>query len=243
MTPKLRNVQRHAPLYPLNDFPKEFGMKLGKELIYVLATRDNPDISGDDWEQIFARCIGVDWEKSNEGIEDVVMGTTSWSAKTIKNAKPFTHEHIRLITGRNSVVYSFNVENVHTKDPNEIGAMVLGIWNARYEKTQDLFSDLRTVILLRNEALTEFAVLEIATQKFNPADYKWDWNPQNNLEGYEKETDSHRFTWQPHGSQFTYIPPLPTKRLKLRVKRPPRIDQSFVLKKIKFDPAWIEIVK
>lgn len=74
MTPKLRKVQRHAPLYPLNKFPKGFGMKLGKELVYLLATRDAPDISGDDWEKIFARCIGVSWKKSNEGIEDVVMG-------------------------------------------------------------------------------------------------------------------------------------------------------------------------
>lgn len=243
MKPKLRNVKRHKPLYPINDFPKDFGMKLGRELIYVLATRDNPDISGDDWEQIFARCIGVDWEKSNDGLEDVVMGATTWSAKTIKNPKPFTHEHIRLITGRNSVDYSFNVANVHTENPDKVGAMVLGIWNARYEKVLERFSDLRTVILLRDEALTEFAVMEIASKKFEPDKYKWDWNSKNNLEGYEIGTDIHRFTWQPHGSQFTYIPAIPANRLKLRVKRPPRIDPDFVLGKINFDPSWVEIVK
>ena len=61
MKPKLRAARRHKPPYPLNKFPADFGLKLGKELIYILATRDNPDISGDDWEQIFARCIGVVW--------------------------------------------------------------------------------------------------------------------------------------------------------------------------------------
>lgn len=243
MTPKLRKVQRHAPLYPLNKFPKGFGMKLGKELVYLLATRDAPDISGDDWEKIFARCIGVNWKKSNEGLEDVVMGATSWSAKTIKNPKPFTHEHIRLISGRNSVDYSFDVKNVHAEDPDKIGSMVLGIWNARYEKVMDQFSDLRTVILLRDASLTEFAVLEIATQMFDAKKYKWDWNGNNNLEGYEIATNAHRFTWQPHGSQFTYVPQIPDKRLKLRIKRPPQVDQGFVLEKIKFDPSWVEIVK
>lgn len=243
MNPKLRKAERHKPAYKLNVFPSDFGLKLGKELIYILATRENPDISGDDWEQIFARCIGVEWKKSNVGLEDVVKGKTAWSAKTVKNKKPFTHSHVRLITGRNSVDYSFDVKNVHDEDPDRIGAMVLDIWNARFKNELSQFSDLRTAILIRNELLTEFSVMEIETKPFDPADYTWDWNSKNNLEGYEKATGKHRFTWQPHGSQFTHIPDLPSGRLKLRVKKPPMVSREYVLDEIKFDPAWIEIVE
>ena len=242
MTPKLRKVQRHKPLYPLNQFPADFGLKLGKELIYILATRENPVIDGDDWEQIFAHCIGVDWQKSNVGLEDVVCGKTAWSAKTIKNKRPFTHKHIRLITGRNSVEYSFDVKNVHTEDPDKVGAMILGIWNARFEKELDQFSDLRTIVLIRDSALQNFAVMEIETTPFDPSKYEWDWNDKNNLEGYEISTGIKRFTWQPHGSQFTTIPDVPEHRLKIRLKRPPLVDRQFVLDKINFDPSWIEII-
>ena len=84
MKPKIRSVQRHKSISALNQFSDDFGMKLGKELIYILATRDNPDVGGDDWEQIFARCIGVEWKKSNSGLEDVVCDKMAWSAKTIK---------------------------------------------------------------------------------------------------------------------------------------------------------------
>ena len=243
MKPKIRNVQRYKSLYPLNRLSSDFGMKLGKELIYVLATRDNPDVSGDDWEQIFARCIGVEWKKSNSGLEDVVCGRTAWSAKTIKNANPFTHRHIRLITGRNSLDYSYDVDAVRAKDPNEVGEMVLGIWNARYEEVAANFSDLRTIILIRDDTLRNFAVLELASTPFNPKNYCWEWNHKKNLEGYEKATDIHRFTWQPSGSQFTMLPAVPCERLKIRIKRPPMISHEYVLNEIRFDPSWVEILQ
>lgn len=243
MKPRLRNAARHKPLYPLNEFPDNFALNLGKELIYILATRDNPDVSGDDWEQIFARCIGVEWKKSNVGLEDVVCGQTAWSAKTIKNAHPFTHEHVRLITGRNSVDYSFDVANVHDEDPNKIGTMVLEIWNARHEKETELFSDLRTAVLIRDGKMQNFSVAEIASRPFDPKQYKWDWNEGKNLEGYEIATDRHWFTWQTHGAQFTVLPRMPDKRLKIRLKQPPAIGHDFVLDTIHFDPSWIEIVK
>lgn len=243
MKPKIRNVIRHRSLYPLNQFPEDFGMKLGKELIYILATRDNPDVSGDDWEQMFARCLGVEWEKSNSGLEDVICGKMAWSAKTIKNANPFTHRHIRLITGRNSLDYSYEVDAVRKMEPNAVGEMVLGIWNARYEKVAANFTDMRTIVLIRDDDLRNFAVLEMPTAQFDPAAYYWEWNHKKNLEGYEKATDIHRFTWQPHGAQFTMLPAVPVKRLKLRIKRPPMISHQFVLDEIRFDPAWIEIVE
>lgn len=243
MEPKIRNVKRYKAPYPLNQLSADFGMRLGKELIYILATRDCPDVTGDDWEQIFARCIGVDWKKSNSGLEDVASGRTAWSAKTIKNPNPFTNRHVRLITGRNSLDYSYDVDAVRAKAPNEVGEMVLGIWNARYDKVSAVFSDLRTIILIRDEELLNFSVLELPTKRFSANDYYWEWNDKKNLEGYEKASDLHRFTWQPSGSQFTILPFVPIERLKIRIKRPPMVSHEFVLNEIKFDPSWVEIVE
>lgn len=242
LQPKLRSVERHKSLYPLNRIPDEIGFKIGKELIYLLATRENPDIAGNDWEQIFARCLGVEWKNSNVGLEDVTMGQTAWSAKTVKLANPFNAKHIRLISGRNSLDYSYDVKNVHERNPAEIGGMVLGIWNKRYEKVGDQFRDLRTIILIREEGLRSVAVFEIKSLPFDPQRYYWEWNQNNNLDGYEVGTDKHRFVWQPHGSQFTVKVEVPDERLKIRVRKPPMIGVDQVMNSIKFDSSWIELV-
>ncbi len=221
----------------------EFGIRLGWERLLLFWDKMSTDVSDEEWGSIFSKCIGAEWRKSDSGLADVVCGKTAWSAKTIKNKKPFTHKHIRLITGRNSVDYSFDVRNVHTEDPNKVGEMILGIWNARYEKETEQFSDLRTVILIRDELLRDFSVMEIETTPFDPSKYEWDWNHKNNLEGYEVATGIKRFTWQPHGSQFTTLPDVPNNRLKIRLKKPPLVNRDFVLNEIKFDQSWIEIIK
>ncbi len=43
--------------------------------------------------------------------------------------------------------------------------------------------------------------------------YHFKWNKNNNLEGYDKETDKHRFTWQPSGSQFTIVEEIPQEKV------------------------------
>ncbi len=140
--PKLRGVEKYNPVYPLGQFPKGFDMELGKELIYLLATRNPPTLEGPDWEQIFARCVGAQWTPSNIGLDDVQFNQMAWSAKTVKNKNPFDVKHIRLISGRNSPDYSFDVENVHTEEPATLGEMILGIWNAR-------ITDVRKKLALR----------------------------------------------------------------------------------------------
>ena len=222
---------------------KELGIRLGWERLLLFLDKMGVEVSDEEWGRMFSKCIDAEWRKSDSGLSDVVCGKTAWSAKTIKNKRPFTHKHIRLITGRNSVDYSFDVRNVHTEDPNKVGEMILGIWNARYEKETEQFSDLRTVILIRDELLRDFSVMEIETTPFDPSKYEWDWNHKNNLEGYEIATGIKRFTWQPHGSQFTTLPEAPDNRLKIRLKRPPLVNRDFVLNEIKFDPSWIEIIE
>ena len=78
---------------------------------------------------------------------------------------------------------------------------------------------------------------------FEPKNYYWQVNDRGNFEGFEKMTKAHRFTWQPHGSQFTVVSDVPEKRLKLRIKRPERVSPSAVLNDVGFDPSWIEIVE
>lgn len=242
-SPKLKGVQKYKPDYALGKFPKGFALALGKELIYLLATREPPTLEGSDWEQIFARCIGAKWAPSNVGLDDVQLHQMAWSAKTVKNKNPFKVKHIRLISGRNSPDYSFDVENVHTEDPAKLGEMIWGIWNARITDVRKKFATTRTVVLIKGEDLSTVSVFEEEALKFLPEEYEWEWNQKGNLEGYVKGTDVKKFTWQPHGSQFTITTNVPEERLKIRIRRPPLLDRDEVLTQLKFDPSWIEIVK
>ena len=70
--PRLRTVEKHEPPYRLNQFPTDFPLKLGRELVYHLVT-STPSLEGTTWEAIFARLIGADWKPSNVGLDDVVL--------------------------------------------------------------------------------------------------------------------------------------------------------------------------
>ena len=95
-------------------------MKIGREIVYLLATREKPTIEGEDWERIFAGSIGAEWKPSNVGLDDIVLGVFAWGAKTVKNPKPYTANTVRLISGRNSLKYSFG-ENKLDADPQVLG--------------------------------------------------------------------------------------------------------------------------
>jgi hypothetical protein len=91
-SPKLRTVHKSVSAFPLNEFPKEFPFLLGKELIYLLASKGKSELEGSEWENIFANCIGADWKPSNVGLDDVVKGNTAWGAKTVKATRPSTQK-------------------------------------------------------------------------------------------------------------------------------------------------------
>ncbi len=146
-SPKLRTVDKSLPPFHLNEFPKEFPFLLGKELIYLLASKGKPDLEGSEWEAIFASCIGAEWKPSNAGLDDVVLGNTAWGAKTVKSANPANQKKIRLISGRNSPVYSYG-ETIDTKaEPNMVGKLVLDIWNERVSAVREKFKNLRRLYL------------------------------------------------------------------------------------------------
>jgi hypothetical protein len=56
-TPRLRTAEKVKPPYPLNKFTKDFGLKVGRQVIYLIATKSFASLEGPEWEQIFAKSI------------------------------------------------------------------------------------------------------------------------------------------------------------------------------------------
>jgi hypothetical protein len=240
-SPKLRTVNKSVAAFPLNEFPKEFPFLLGKELIYLLASKGKSELEGSDWESIFASCIGADWKPSNVGLDDVIMGNTAWGAKTVKATKPSTQKKVRLISGRNSPIYSFG-ERIDTKaNSNTVGSLILDIWNERVSAIREKFKHLRTVVLIKSGDLSEVVVFEFETIRYDNELFKWEWNKNNNLVGYEKKSGEHRFTWQPHGSQFTILEDVPETSLVINIKQPKTLNKEKILTALGFDKSWITV--
>jgi len=61
--------------------------------------------------------------------------------------------------------------------------------------------------------------------------------------GTDKRTSEHRFTWQPHGSQFTIIEDVPEKSLIIQIKKPPTLDKDKILQTFGFDNSRITIIQ
>ena len=241
--PRLRTEEKSLPPFSLNQFPKDFPYILGKELIYLLASKGKPILEGSEFESIFAICIGAEWKPSNVGLDDIMLGNTAWGAKTVKATNPSTQKKVRLISGRNSPIYSFG-ETIDTHhDPNEVGQSVLEIWNERVSAVREKFQNLRTVVLVKSNDLTEVVIFEFDTIRYDPELFVWEWNKNGNLRGVEKSTTEHRFTWQPHGSQFTIIEEIPEDSLLIKIKEPEMLNKEDVLKALGFDKSWISITK
>jgi hypothetical protein len=224
----------------LNQFPPNFAQIVGKNIIYILATKTPPSLEGPEWEKIFADAIKGEWKPSAVGLDDIVKGNCAWSAKSVKSPKPFVAKIIRLISGRNNPEYSFSTIE---ESENGIGRQVLSIWNARVDRIRERYAHARTIILLKGNDLKQYSIFEINTLRYQPDLFEWKRNTHNNLEGFELSSGKHRFTWQRHGSQFTVIEEVPTQRLKFQVHIPPAPSIDKVLNSINFDPSWIQIVE
>lgn len=203
--PKLRTVNKAKPPYELNKFPPSFVETLGKELVYLMATKDSYSLEGNEWEQIFANCINATWKPSNVGLDDIILGSCCWGAKTViaSSKNILSQKTVRLISGRNSPAYSFEEDNILHQDPNYIGSLVLDIWNERVSAVRQIYKFVRTVVLIKGKTFDEFMVFETDTVRYDPELYKFKWNKKNNLEGYNKSDDRHCFTWRHtvHNSQ------------------------------------------
>lgn len=240
--PKLRTVNKSVPPYPLNKFPKDFPYKIGEQLIYILATRGEVDIEGKEWESIFGKAIGADWTPSVVGLDDIRMGNTAWGAKSILNKKPSTVTKIRLISGRNDLINSYNYNVQPGLFPEEHGERVLNIYNARVSAIREKFQHLRTVILIRSKSLLECVIYEVDAIRYDPELFYWKWNGKN-LYGYYKANNVQKFTWQSGGQQFTIFESVPKERLVINLRKPEVVSKDFVLDKVGFDSNWIIVTK
>jgi hypothetical protein len=239
-SPKLRSAEKVPPPYPIGQFPTNFALSIGKDIIYTIATKRNPTIEGNEWERIFAKAIEAEWHPSNIGLDDIQLGNCAWGAKTVKAINPWNTEKVRLISGRNSPSFSYGQYVVKESDPNSIGEKVLEIWNHRVESLRQKYRHLRTIVLIKSKDLLKLTVFETETIRYDPELYYWSWNVRNNLEGFRN--DQHHFTWQPHGSQFTIIEKVPEKKLSIELKKPKQINVEQLLDVLGVDNTWIKVV-
>ncbi len=245
--PRIRGgYQRHEP-YPLNEFPLEVIQDIAKSLIYLKAIGYGK-LEGDTFCRMFADAIGGISLDSPLGIADVIWNGCGWSVKTVKNANPhkFTvgrsprQKRVRLISGRNSPVYSLGIENPFD-DVQETGDAVISIYNSRIGEAQRHHADMRFLVFLRNFETQEFSIFERPIIPYAVNDYEWRINQNDNFEAYRE--GEHSFTWQPHGSRFTIVEPVPDSATRFKiVKTPQGLDRDDVLEVMQFEPDWIEIL-
>lgn len=227
----------------LNRLPDAFPFKLSEEIVYLLAT-SSPSLEGSQWEQIFAHCIGAEWKPSNVGLDDIVLKQTAWGAKSIKNNRPHSAKTVPLISGRNSLDYSFGERDL-TARSELLGSKVIEIWNERVSAIRAKYMHVRTVVLIKSPDLLDLTVFEFDMERYDPSDYDWRWNENENLEGHLKVSSTpktHKFTWQPHGSQFTIVEDVPEQCLRISIRQPERLDKAQVLTSLGFSKDWVTII-
>lgn len=241
--PRLRTVNKAVAPFNKNEFPGEFVDTLAKEIVYMMATKEHMSLEGNEWEQIFANCVGAEWKPSNVGLDDVVLDNCCWGAKTVFGASNISNQqNVRLIAGRNSPAYSYGIDRITSEDPNKIGKMVLEIWNERVSAVRQIFKFVRTVVLVKAKDFSEFLVFEVDTIRYDDELFYFEWNKNNNLEGYDKKTGMHRFTWQPSGSQFTIIEEIPKDRWHIKIKAPDKVNKGVILDAVGFDDSWYDVI-
>lgn len=242
LRPRLRDEKKLTSheLYPLNVFPNDLIRKLGGYFVY-LNYIGRKDFSGNDWGDAFADAIEGHHLDSPVGIADVVKGKNCWSMKTVKAASPFKASNIRLISGRCSPDYSYGITDPH-QDIQKTGDAVLSIWNERVNIATDNYSQVRTSVLVRSNDLQSFVLFEEETERFRTTDFHWVQNNNGNLIGLDLRGNP-RFTWQPHGAQFTIHTAIPPEAVKFCVRVPQhKLNKEDVLRGLSFDDSWITIL-
>ncbi len=239
--PKLRDTKNrvNTELYPIGNFPQHVIYEISRWLIYNFAV-GKANISGEDWGDIFAKSIDGVHLSSPVGLADVVIDGQSWSVKSVQHNNPHACAAIRVISGRNSPDYSYGIQNPHD-DIQETGNAVIGIWNERVNIALDQFNFLRTAILIRNVNSLEFTLFEEETPKYIANEFEWKINKNGNFEGLNRTTGQHKFTWQPHGAQFTVKYTAPASATRFQVKRPPILDFEQTMEQIGFEDSWVSI--
>ncbi|WP_287797129.1 hypothetical protein [Idiomarina sp.] len=218
--------------------PKEAIIEACKYIAYEQAV-GKTDLSGNDWESIFAKATGGESLSKPLGLADVIIKDYSYSVKTVKSNSPHTAKSVRIISGRNNVSYSYDIHN--PLDNIELsGKAVLEIFNTRIETAKSVYKDLVHSVLVRSSDLTQFTYFEYEAKPIQSESIFWKKNTNNNLEGYTPDGE-HIYTWQPNGSQFTIIYPIPEDAIRFSLKKPQPLDVQKVVEEIGYSSSWVEI--
>ena len=229
----------------MGQIPDDVVFNIGRQIVHRLAV-GYADIEGNDFGTIFANALGGEHRSRPLGIADVIFNGCAWSAKTHKpsNRRLSSAKVARLISGRNSIDFSFGIDNPR-EDPEKTGHGVISIWNARVNDAFNEFDELRIVVMLRNMLTKDFCIFEEEARRYNPNDFEWRFNRPNNrgnLEGRDRLTGFHQFTWQPSGGQFTIRRPIPTSAKWFSINQNiPIVDPDSILAAIRFNSSWITI--
>ncbi len=232
------STSKYEP-YPLNEFPESVIQSIAKRIVHLLAV-GQADMSGGQFETIFADSVDGYAYNRPLGIADVAWNGICWSVKTVKNNFPHKAQSVRLISGRNSPTYSAEINNPFD-DIQATGQSVIDVYNARIDLAKKDHDKARMLVMVRNTVTREFTIFERAINEYPVKNFRWRQNKPNNLEAYEG--DRHAFTWQPHGSQFTILEPVPDSAVRFRIrKNPVALEVEQVLNIAGFQSDWVEIL-
>lgn len=236
--PRLRAARRAGAGYACGKIKRTTVYAIARELAYIFATKKEFSVEGKEWEQIFARCISGVWDKSNNKLEDVTRGRTAWSAKTVSATHKDIHDQVvvNLISGRNSTTFSYDIPYTKDSDPAEAGDKIIKIWNKGVSDGSALYSDFRTVVLVKGKApnVNQFALFEVPTIQYEPANFDYQWNTNDVLEIVDKASHEVKMKWQPSGSQFTIIETVPDTVVFFSIEAPGCMTQDDVLSSVGF---------
>ncbi|MCS1412265.1 MAG: hypothetical protein M2R45_05470 [Verrucomicrobia subdivision 3 bacterium] len=244
--PRLKDKGKTHPVpWQIGDIPDRILYAIGKQIVRLLAV-GHDDISGADFGDIFAEASEGKHLAKPLGVSDVVANGLAWSVKTIKTqGQPREQRIVRLISGRNSPDFSHGITDPHA-DAHATGRAVLGIWNKRISLSLVEHHEIRLMVLIRDIETKKFVLFEQPIAQYPADDYHWEFKKTSrgneNLQGYERSTKRHCFTWQPHGSQFTIIRDVPgsARPFAINHKIPSRVDQA-ILDLTGYTDDWITI--
>lgn len=239
--PKLRgNRKSRSSPHDLGEFDVNTIEAIARQIVHRLAV-GHADITGDDWGGIFAKAIEGEHRGSPLGLADVTWENCGWTVKTVGEKNPFAKTQVRLISGRNSPTYSFDITDP-LADIQKTGDAVLKIWNGRINESLSEHGELRVVVLLRDMSNLRFALFEDEVVRFQPNNYRWELNSRKNLLGIDRTTGKRCFTWQKHGSQFTIHKNVPSSVVRFSLlRRPLMIEEQHIINLTKFDKTWVKI--
>lgn len=240
--PRLRGVNssRERSIYALNAIPKNIIVKFFAHIVYLLSV-GKEDLTGDDVSIAFAKAIDGEFHKTPNGLIDVSKNNQAWSIKTVKFENIVKQKVIRLISGRNNVLYSYP-QDTNLRKIQHTGNQVIEIWNGRVDEVRRKYSDFRTLIVIRSNDLKKFIIFEEDTPRYEADNYKWNKNSKRNFIATNTTTKQQAFTWQPNGSQFTIHKNVPPNASQFTLRKPEVLNEETHLRALGYNEDWVHFM-